>query len=333
MGLKGVLIVCELIEEELAPVTLQLLGMGRKLADELQQDLGAILLGENLTNVSQTVIANGADQVYILEDSGFRDYSPFTFSQALRAAVDTIQPEILIFGQTTLGGDIAAWLAGNLKTSLNTNCIDLSIDPESRCLLQTRPILSGNARATTLGMPGSIQIATLKLRATPDAVCDTTRQGKVISLEVGTLADQNGVTLRQTVKDEIREGITLDEAKVIIAGGLGVGSKEGFVLLEELAAALQGALGSSLPPVNAGTVPANYHIGQTGKIVSPELYIAVGISGQPQHLAGCDGSGTIVAINRDPQANIFKAARYGVVGDFSKIVPAFTRRCRELLSR
>ena len=326
MRLNGVLIVCELIEDKLAPVTLQLLGMGRKLADELQQDLGAILLGDDLTEASQAVIANGADQVYTLEGSAFRYYNSFAFSQALLTAVHTIQPEILIFGQTTLGGDVAPWLAGKLGTTLNTNCIDLSIDPESRCLLQTRPILSGNARATTLGISGSIQIASLKLRATPDAVCDMTRQGKVISLEIGDVVDQNGVTLRERIKDEVREGITLDEAKVIIAGGRGVGGKEGFAVLGELAAALQGALGSSLPPVNAGTVPANYHIGQTGKIVSPELYIAVGISGQPQHLAGCDGSGTIVAINRDPQANIFKAARYGVVGDFSKVVPAFTRR-------
>ena len=332
MSQKGVLIVGELADIALAPITLQLLGAGRTLADDLGEGLAALFIGQGLEEASQEAIAYGADKVYSVEEALLAHYHPELFGQALLQAVQQLQPGILLLGQTTLGRDLAPWLSGHLETGLTTNCVQLAIDPESHLLLQTRPVFSGNARATTVCEERRPQMATLKLKATPPASRDATRQGQIVPLSVQLDGAGARIKVVEQVQEEGQEGPSLEDADVVVAGGLGVGGVEGFALLQELAEALEGVVGSSLPLVNAGTVPPTYHIGQTGKIVTPELYIAVGISGQPQHLAGCEGAKTIVAINRDPEANIFKVARFGVVGDFRQVVPALTRKCRELLS-
>jgi len=209
------------------------------------------------------------------------------------------------------------------------DCLELSIDPQTKLLLQTRPVYGGNARATftTDGMP---QMATIRAKAFSPLGRDESRKGEVISLD----AEIDASIIKARVVDKVKEeavGVKLEDAPAVVAGGRGIGSVEGFKQLEELAKLLKGAVGATRPPCDNGWVPATWQIGLTGKIVAPDVYIAVALSGSSQHLAGCSGAKNIIAINRDSEANIFKEARFGVVGDWKQIIPAFAEKVKELL--
>jgi len=326
---KGVMVHAEVAEGKLAAIATELLGCGRKLADDLGEKLSAILVGSQVANLAQEAIAFGADKVYIAEGSLLKGYQTDSYVSAMEKVVKQVMPQVVLLGQTTIGRDLAPRLAFRLETTATMDCIELAIDPESKRLLQTKPVYGGNARAIFMSETDP-QIATVRAKAMSPLERDAARKGEVITIEAGLDPSAIRTKVLEKVSQEV-EGIRLEAAEVVVSGGRGIGGPEGFKQLEELARILKGAVGASRPPCDNGWVPDIFQVGLTGKIVAPDLYIAVAISGASQHLAGCSGCKNIIAINKDPEANIFREARYGVVGDWKKVLPAFTAKVRELV--
>jgi len=327
---KGVMVLCEVTEGKLVAIATEQLGCGRKLADELGVELSAVLAGSGVNSIAQEAVAFGADKVYAVDDPLLKDYETDAYVTVMAKLVEEVKPEILILGQTTIGRDLAPKLAFRLDTTATLDCIELAVDPDTKRLLQTKPVYGGNAQAifTSESNP---QIATVRTKAMSPLEKDESRQGEVVSIDAGLDSSAIRTKVLEQVAEEV-EGIRLEDASVVIAGGRGIGGAEGFAQLEELAKMLKGAVGASRPPCDNGWVPETVQVGLTGKIIAPELYIAVALSGSSQHMSGCSGSKTIVAINKDPDANIFREARFGVVGDWKKVMPALTSKVKELLA-
>lgn len=325
---KGVLVIGEKQNGKLDPVTLELLGGGKKLAQELGGKLSLAIIGHEISTLSKEGIAHGADVVYLIDKPLFKEYQTDAFLKAVQQILSKASPDIILLGQTAMGRDLAPRLAFRMKVPLSTDCLELSIDPQSKNLLQTRPVYGGCARAifTTELKP---QIATVRPKALSALPRDDSKQGKVEEVEVEI--DPSAIKAKTLEKvKQAQEGIKLEDAEVIVCGGRGMGGPDGFALLKEVAKTIKGAVGASRPPCDSGWVPTSMQIGLTGKIVTPSFYLAVGISGASQHMAGCSGARAIVAINKDPEANIFKEARYGVVGDYKQVLPAFLQKVKEL---
>lgn len=330
MAGKGILVCGEVTEGKLAAITTELLGCGRKLADSLGEELAAVLMGSGITDIANELIAYGADKVYVVDDALLKDYQADSYKSAMENVIKQAEPRILLMGQTSMGRDLGPKLAFRLGTAISTDCLELEIDPGTKQLLQTRPVYGGNARAifTTEKEP---QMATVRTKAMTPLARDDSRKGEVIDIAAGIDASAIRAKIVDKVKEEVA-GIKMEDAPVVVAGGRGMGGPEGFQQLEELAKLLKGATGGSRPATDNGWVPATKQVGLTGKIVTPDLYIAVALSGSSQHMAGCSGSKAIVAINKDPEANIFREAQFGVVGDWKVIIPAFIQKVKELLS-
>ena len=326
---KGVLIYAEVAPGKLTTMATEALGGGRKLADELGEELAAVLIGSEVSGLAKEAIAFGADKVYIADHPLLKDYQTDSYVAVMEKVIKQAMPRVVIMGQTSVGRDLAPRLAFRLGTTATLDCIELNIDPRSKQLLPTKPVYGGNVMAviTTRSLP---QIASIRARAMSPLPRNDSRQGEIISLDAEP--DPRAIRTRvlEKVVDEVT-GIKLEEAEVIVTGGRGMGGTEGFQQLRELAQLLKGATGASRPPCDNGWVPETLQIGLTGKIVAPKLYIAVALSGSSQHISGCSGCKNIIAINKDPEANIFREARFGVVGDWKKVVPAFTDKVRELL--
>jgi electron transfer flavoprotein alpha subunit len=328
---KGVMIFIEAIDGKLAAISKELLGAGRKLANDLKEDLSALVAGSGAAHIAAEAITYGADKVYVVDDPLLKDYRTDAYVAVVEKVAKQANPRILLMGQTTIGRDLAPRAAFRLSTAATLDCIALEIDASTKQLLQTKPVYGGNARAiyTMETLP---QMATVRAKAMSALAPDSGRKGEVVTIAVGLDPAAIKTVVLQKVVQEV-EGIKLEDASIIVAGGRGIGGPEGFKQLEELAKLLKGAVGASRPPCDNGWVPDTIQIGLTGKIVSPDLYLAVALSGASQHVAGCSGSKNIVAINRDPEANIFKEARFGVVGDWKKIIPAFQAKVKELLGK
>ena len=327
---KGVMILGEIAEGKLTSITTEILGCGRNLADELKEELSCVLIGENLGEASKQAVAYGADKVFVIDAPLFKDYQTETYVLAIEKVVKENLPRILLAGQTSIGRDLAPRLAFRLGTTATMDCLDLAINPDSKLLEQTKPVYGGNARAvyTSDSFPS---IATVRQKVMAPLAPDESRKGDITPVTVDIDPAHIKTKVIDTVKEEVA-GIKLEDAQVVVAGGRGIGNIEGFKQLEELAKLLKGAVGASRPPCDNNWISDTLQIGLTGKIVTPELYIAVAISGASQHLAGCSSCKNIVAINRDPEANIFKEARFGVVGDWKQVLPAFQEKVKELLS-
>jgi electron transfer flavoprotein alpha subunit len=324
---SGVLALAEAKDGGLTPISLETIGCGRRLADALGENLGVMLVN-NSSKAAGEAIRFGADKVYMLGNTDTESCDGGFYLLLMESTVKQLNPRILLMGHTDIGQYLAPSLAFRLGLAATTDCVGLEIDPASRQLLATRPVYGGNALATFAGecLP---QIDTLRAKAFPKPEPDASRQGEIIQLDIDI--DSTLLKIRLIEKrSRTEEGIRLEDADVIVAGGRGIGSSDGFKQLEELASVLKGAIGATRPPCDNGWVPSSAQIGLTGKIVAPELYIAVAISGTSQHTSGCVGSKNIVAINKDPEAPIFKLARLGVVGDWKKVLPAFTARMKEL---
>jgi electron transfer flavoprotein alpha subunit len=327
---KGVMTFCEAAEGKLATSAAELLGGGRKLADDLGQELSAVLVGSGIKDLAQEAIAFGTDRVYVVDDPLLKDYQTDSYVQVMEKVVKQAMPQIILMGQSAIGRDLAPRLAFRLNTAASLGCLELAIDPQSKLMLQTKPVYGGNAQAvfTCSVFP---QIATVRAKAMTPLEPDKSRKGEVVTID----AALDPKAIRAKVVEKIAEkveGIRLEDAKVVVGGGRGIGGAEGFKQLEELARLFKGAVGATRPPCDNEWVPAGAQIGLTGKIVTPDLYIAVALSGSSQHMSGCSGSKAIVAINKDPEANIFREARFGVVGDWKKVIPAFTSKLKELLA-
>lgn len=328
---KGILVCGELVDGKLASITTELLGCGRKLADDLKEDLSCLLASDAVGKASQEAITFGADKVYVVENPALKEYQADSYMQVAEKLVTDISPRTVIMGQTSMGRDLAPRLAFRLGTSLTTDCLSLSIDTETKLLTQTRPVYGGNAQAvfTSESMP---QVATVRTKAISPLERDDSRKGEVIPTKIDIDTSKVRTKILETVKEEA-VGIKLEDAPVIVCGGRGMGGPEPFqTTLKALADLLQGAVGASRPPADNGWVPEALHIGLTGKIVAPDIYIAIAISGASQHTAGCSGSKHMIAINKDPEANIFREAEFGVVGKYEEVVPAFTNKLKELLA-
>ena len=327
---KGVMIFGETSQGKLASIATELLGGGRKLANDLGQELSAVLVGSGISNLAREAIAFGADRVYVVDDPLLKDYQTDSYVIVMEKVVKQVMPQILILGQTAIGRDLAPRLAFRLNTAASLGCLELAIDPQSKLLLQTKPVYGGNAQAVFV-CQSYPQIATVRVKAMTPLERDESRQGEVITIAAGI----DPSAIRTKVIDKVAErveGIRLEDAKVVVSGGRGIGGADGFKQLEELARMLKGAVGATRPPCDNGWMPAGAQIGLTGKIITPDLYIAIALSGSSQHMSGCSGSKTIVAINKDPEANIFREARFGVVGDWKKVIPAFASKLKGLLA-
>jgi electron transfer flavoprotein alpha subunit len=328
---KGVMIFIELVDGKLSAIAKELLGAGRKLANEFKEELSAVAAGSGVANAAAEAIAFGADKVYVVDAALLKDYRTDAYVTVVEKVVKQANPRILLLGQTTIGRDLAPRAAARLATAAVLDCIALDIDAATKQLLMTKPVYGGNARAI-YSMETLPQIATVRAKAMAALEPDAARKGQVVAVDAGLDPAAIKTTVLQKVVHEA-EGIKLEDAAVVVAGGRGIGGPEGFKQLEALAKVLKGAVGATRPPCDAGWVPDTIQIGLTGKIVSPYVYIAVAISGASQHMAGCSGSKNIIAINRDAEAQIFKEARFGVVGDWKKIIPAFEAKVKELQSK
>jgi electron transfer flavoprotein alpha subunit len=327
---KGVMTFCEATEGKLASSATELLGGGKKLADALGQELSAVLVGSGISGLAQEIVAFGADKVYVVDAPLLKDYQTDSYVIVMEKVVKQVMPQILIMGQTAIGRDLAPRLAFRLNTAASLGCLELAIDPESKLMLQTKPVYGGNAQAVFV-CSSYPQIATVRAKAMTPLEPDGSRKGEIITIDAGLDPSAIKTRVLEKVPEKV-EGIRLEGAKVVVSGGRGIGGAEGFKQLEELARLLKGAVGATRPPCDNGWVPAGAQVGLTGKIITPDLYIAVALSGSSQHMSGCSGSKTIVAINKDPEANVFREARFGVVGDWKKVIPAFTNKLKELLA-
>ena len=325
---RGVMIFIEVIDGKLTNIAQELLGAGRKLANDLKEELSALVAGSGVANIAAEAITFGADKVYVVDAPLLKDYRTDSYVAVVEKVAKQAHPRILLMGQTTIGRDLAPRAACRLVTAAILDCIALEIDAATKQLLMTKPVYGGNAREifTTETFP---QMATVRSKAMTALVPDSSRKGEVVTIAAGLDPAAIKTNVLQKVVQEV-EGIKLEDASVVVAGGRGIGGPEGFKQLEDLAKVLKGAVGASRPPCDSGWVPDTIQIGLTGKIVSPYVYIAVAISGASQHMAGCSGSKNIIAINRDAEASIFKEARFGVVGDWKKIIPAFQAKVKEM---
>lgn len=330
-GYQGVLVCGEVAEGKITTITKELINTGRRLSDDLNQPLSVLLVGRDIHEVAKEAIFLGGDKVYIIDGAPFAESHPERYVMIIVSACQQIAPSIILLGQTDMGRDIAPRLAARLGTTVCMDCIELAIDLETKLLLQTKPVYGGNAMAAWVSEDHQPQVVTMRPRVVAPAEPDTSKKGEIVPVAIDIDDSVISGKLLETVKEEIK-GIRLEEAKVIVAGGGGIGGSEGFQLLQELAQVLSGTIGVSRVPCDEGWMPLSLEIGQTGHMVSPNLYIAVGISGALQHLAGCSGSKCIVAINKDPEAHIFREADFGIVGDYREALPPLIEKCRALLA-
>ncbi len=328
---KGVLVCGEIAEGKLAPITIELLGAGRRLADELGDELSTLLMGGKTGGLAQEAIAYGADHVYVAEDPFLDQYNSDAYTQVAIEVCRKALPSIVLFGHTDAGSDLAPRLNGRLGGGLAMDCLAVSIDPKTKLLVSTRPVFGGNAHATMISRSARPQMATLRSKVVPPAERNDSRQGKVLPIEGKIDPSALKVKVLERVKEEA-EGVKLEDAEVVVSGGRGIGSSQNFEMVRELARVLGGAVGATRPACDEGWAPVRLQVGQSGKVVSPKLYIAVALSGAMSHIAGCMGSKYIVAINKDKEANIFNVAHFGIVGDYKEILPALTAKLKELLS-
>ena len=327
--MTGILVFSLASAEGLPRSSLELVAAAEQLKEKLGDGIVQVaLLGPDAEGYAETLIHHGADKVLVVSSPELIDYSTEPILTVLEAAIRQVSPAVILFPADTVGGEIAPRLAYRLGAGIVTDCVGFDVDAAGQ-LRWLRPVYGGKAMAYMVAK-GPLQIATFRQRAYEPLPEDTSRQGKVQALDVELEPEMARVSLVEEVREEI-EGISLDEAKIVIGGGRGIGDAGAFSELETLAEILQGAVGSSRPPADSGWVTHGKLIGQTGKIVSPNLYIAIGISGAPQHMAGISAAKTIVAINKDEDAPIFKVAHLGVVDDWRQVVPALIRACRELV--
>ncbi len=327
--MAGVLVFGEIIEGKLAAVSTEALGIGRKLADSLGQELAAVIIGSGIGNVANQAISFGANKVYVIDNAMFANYTNDGFVGAMEKLNAKVAPEIILMGQSSVGMDLSPRLAFRLGTATVLDCVNLTI--ENGKLQKTKPVYGGNAQAVYVSETKP-QMATIRAKAFEPNGPDTSRSGSVVNFDPGLDASAIRQKVVGRVKEEA-EGIKLEDAQLVVCGGRGMGSAEAFGVLYDLAKVLNGAVGASRPPCDSGWVPANLQIGLTGKMVGPTVYIGVALSGSSQHQSGMSGSKNIIAINKDPEANIFGIAHYGVVGDYKKVVPAFKTKCKELLGK
>ncbi|WP_082615171.1 electron transfer flavoprotein subunit alpha/FixB family protein [Paenibacillus sp. Soil787] len=325
---RGVLIVVEQRDGAAKKVSWQLLGEGKKLAAKLDAPLMALVIGEDVGHLADEAVHYGADRVFLCEAPELRTYRTRPYSRVCLKLIEEAKPEIVLFGATATGRDLAGAIATHLPTGLTADTTQLDVEPPpSRLLLASRPAFSEKMMATILCKQYRPQMATARAGVFQALPKDASRQGEIIRIEA-TMREEE---IAAQVLDFLRETgkLNLEDAEIIVAGGRGLGGPDAFGLLAELADALGGVVGASRAAVDAGWIGHEHQVGQTGATVRPKLYFAIGISGAVQHTVGMSHADVVVAINKDDKAPIFQFAHYGIVGDMFKIVPAITNEIRK----
>lgn len=316
---SGVWVFAEQRDGVLQNVVLELLGKGREIADKLNVKLSAVLLGDGVAALADTLKEYGADEVLVAEDPLLKHYTTDAYTKVLCDMVGEYKPEILFVGATFIGRDLGPRVAARLGTGLTADCTGLDVNDERKCLMATRPAFGGNIMATIECQNHRPQMATVrpgvfeKVKAEGGSAAVSPVQVKLQAEDVRTQVVE--------IHKETHEIVDIQEANFIVSGGRGVGTKENFALLEELAEVLGGVVGASRAAVDNGWREKDYQVGQTGKTVRPNVYIACGISGAIQHLAGMQDADYIIAINKDENAPIMKIADLAIVGDLNKVIP------------
>ncbi|NTW77944.1 MAG: 4Fe-4S binding protein [Syntrophaceae bacterium] len=328
---SGVWIWVEQFNGQMGGISVEMLGKGRKLADRRKVALTACVLGQNVEHITKEAISYGADRVFWVDDESLAVYKTAPYASVLINLVREYKPEIFLLGASARGRDLAGSVASIIYTGLTADCTGLDIDQEKGLLLQTRPAFGGNIMATIICPDHRPQMATVRHHVFEMPVADAGRQGQVIAIKAAMKIEQITTHVVDFILE--KDEVNLADARVIVAGGRGMGGPAGFETIRKLAEVLGGAVGSSRAAVDAGWMSYAHQIGQTGRTVRPDLYIACGISGQIQHLAGMKTSKVIVAINKNPDAPIFNVANYGIVGDLFQIIPALTEQFKKKLHK
>ncbi len=324
---KDVLVFAEQKDGKVVSVSYELLGVGKRLADELGAKLLAVLLGADEAEARE-LIKWGADKVIVCSDPALEKFNDDTYSEMLARIINEQKPSIVLAGATPVGRSFIPRVAAKLRTGLTADCTSLEIDKETKHLLQVRPAFGGNIMATILCPNYRPQMATVRPRVMKKGEYKTDRTGEIVYAGLDNIKSRTKVL--EFVKEVSEVSVNLHEAEIIVAGGRGIGGEKGYKILQELAEVLGGAVGASRAAVDEGWVPYSHQVGQTGKTVNPKIYIACGISGAVQHLVGMQSSDIIIAINKNPEAPIFNVATYGIVGDLFEIVPLLTRKIKEI---
>jgi electron transfer flavoprotein alpha subunit len=329
---RGIWVFAEQKNGRVQSVAYELLGKAQELAKKLNTQVSAVLIGNKLEDQLDELVFCGADNIYLVEAPELANFQDEPYTNILVELIKKHKPEIFLCGATNIGRSLISRVAINIKAGLTADCTGLDIDPDKKILLQTRPAFGGNIMATIISPNYRPQMATVRHKVFAPMAPDKKRKGKIIKESFNPALYVSRTKLLDII-DEIESTVNLSEADIIVSGGRGMGGPENFKLLEELAHVLGSAVGSSRAAVDAGWMPYSHQVGQTGRTVSPKIYIACGISGQIQHLVGMQSSKIIVAINKDPEAPIFKVATYGIVGDLFQVVPALTQAFKVALRK
>lgn len=325
---RNVWVFIEVVRGKIKGVSLELLGQGRKMADDLGEKLVAIIPGNEIEDFAKMAIHYGADEAIVVDQKELKDYSTDGYTKAMCTLIKKYNPAVLLIGATNNGRDLGPRVSSRMQTGLTADCTELGVDSETRLVKWTRPAFGGNLMATILCPDHRPQIGTVRPGVFKKPEEDTGRKGEIIHETVEFGPDEIRTRIVEVITEAGGADVNLEEAEIIVSGGRGVGGPEGFEVLKELADEIGAQIGASRAAVDSGWISSLHQVGQTGKSVGPKIYIACGISGAIQHVAGMSSSDVIIAINKDPDAPIFNIANYGIVGDLFEIIPELTKRIR-----
>lgn len=325
---RNVWVFIEVVRGKIKGVSLELLGQGRKMADDLGEKLVAIIPGNEIEDFAKMAIHYGADEAIVVDQKELKDYSTDGYTKAMCTLIKKYNPAVLLIGATNNGRDLGPRVSSRMQTGLTADCTELGVDSETRLVKWTRPAFGGNLMATILCPDYRPQIGTVRPGVFKKPEEDTGRKGEIIHETVEFGPDEIRTRIVEVITEAGGADVNLEEAEIIVSGGRGVGGPEGFEVLKELADEIGAQIGASRAAVDSGWISSLHQVGQTGKSVGPKIYIACGISGAIQHVAGMSSSEVIIAINKDPDAPIFNIADYGIVGDLFEIIPELTKRIR-----
>ncbi len=325
---RNVWVFIEVVRGKIKGVSLELLGQGRKMADDLGEKLVAIIPGNEIEDFAKMAIHYGADEAIVVDQKELKDYSTDGYTKAMCTLIKKYNPAVLLIGATNNGRDLGPRVSSRMQTGLTADCTELGVDSETRLVKWTRPAFGGNLMATILCPDHRPQIGTVRPGVFKKPEEDTGRKGEIIHETVEFGPDEIRTRIIEVITEAGGADVNLEEAEIIVSGGRGVGGPEGFEVLKELADEIGAQIGASRAAVDSGWISSLHQVGQTGKSVGPKIYIACGISGAIQHVAGMSSSDVIIAINKDPDAPIFNIADYGIVGDLFEVIPELTKRIR-----
>ncbi len=328
---KGVYVFVQQVDNKITGVSFELIGKAKELAAAMDTQVTAILLGYNVESLCDELAEYGADKIVMVDNEALEPYRTEPYAYAISAIIEKYKPSVVLYGATAIGRDLAPRVSARVRTGLTADCTKLEVDPETKGLQMTRPAFGGNIMATILCPEHRPQMATVRPGVMQKIKPVKGAKAEVEKLDLEFVPNHNYVEVEEVIK-KVSNKIDIQDAKILVSGGRGVGCPENFKLLSDLAEAIGGEVSASRACVDAGWAEKDIQVGQTGKTVRPNLYIACGISGAIQHLAGMEESDVIIAINKDESAPIFEVADYGIVGDLTKILPIFTEKVKEAMA-